>query len=185
MRINDTQILNSKPIFASLFVNSNYFMGVYFLTLKDRYVRNPIPIRDILDEVETTFPVLRGKDYHYLRSDELLIIHDRDDANLKLAVEACQEDRKNKQPSFGFVSPTSGNRDPLERFNMCNCTDFRPDDSDKYTTARLAEHMREVRYNVWMLDVSPEFGMHTVIIDGLIAIDFAKPVELKTEVEND
>lgn len=183
MRINDTQIMNSKPVFASLFANSNYFMGVYFLTLKDRYVRNPITIREILDEVEATYPVLRGKDYHYMRSDELLVIHDRTDANLALAVEACTADRKNKQPSFGFVAPSSGNRDPLERFNMHNHRDFRPNDSDKYTTVRLAEHIRDPRYNVWMLDVCPEFGMNTVIIDGVIAIDFAKPITLKTEVD--
>lgn len=182
MRINDTQIMNSKPTFASLFANSNYFMGVYFMTLKDRYVRSPIPIRDVLDEVENAYPVLKGKDYHYMRSEELLVIHDREDANLQLAVQACLDDRKNKQPSFGFVAPSAGNRDPLERFNMCNCKDYRPNDSDKYTTVRLAEHMREPRYNVWMIDVCPDFGFNTVIIDGLIAIDFAKPTELKTEV---
>lgn len=183
MRINDTQIMNSKPKFASLFTNSNYFMGVYFFTLKDRYVRNPISIKDILFEIEETFPVLKGKDYHYMRSQEMVVIHDRDDANLKLAVEACQNDRKNKQPSFGFVAPSSGNRDPLERFNMCDSVDYRPDEHDKYTSVRLAKHVREPRYNVWMIDVCPEFGMNTVIIDGVIAIDFAKPVVLKSDDE--
>lgn len=185
MRINDTQIMNSKPKFATLFSNANYFMGVYFLTLKDRYVRNPLPIQEVLAEVEESYPVLKNKPYHYMRSDELLVIHDRTDANLVAAVEACQEDRKNKQPSFGFVAPSSGNRDPLERFNMHNHQDFRPNESDKYTSVRLAEHMREPRYNVWMIDVCPEFGMNTVIIDGLIAIDFSKPAELKTGEDED
>lgn len=183
MRINDTQILNSKPKFATLFSNVSYFMGVYFFTLKDRFVRNPIPIQEVLFEVEETYPVLKNKSYHYMRSDELLVVHDRDDANLTAAVLSCQEDRKNKQPSFGFVSPTAGNRDPLERFNMLNHQDFRPNESDKYTTVRLAEHMREPRYGVWMIDVCPEFGMHTVIIDGVIAIDFAKPAVLKSDDE--
>lgn len=175
MRIIDATILDGKLITDQLYRKVEYYAGVYFATLRDRAAANlELTSGLLLEGLKESYPTLNVEKCHYVRTDELIVVVDRQDANLKGILEYLREG-DDTSTVYNIVPPRQRPRAALDKFKPSEWNEFEPTLRDKLTTVHIANVRRETYIPNWMLNVDIITDTYAVVIDGRIMIECSRP----------
>lgn len=144
----------------------HYFAGVYIAILAGTARGGRVGKDALLDAVEGRYPTLRQKNYRYMLDDEVLIILDDEDVNLK----ALKDEHYNLFPDFDFITVIGIGT--LKDIAIEKMKDYKPDLTDGNVEVRIGGTDVDVDYSHFEVHYSKKYNLHSVMIQGGVLIDF-------------